>query len=635
MKILKWFVGIVVGVVLLGVVALGILTLALDTDVIKEQVIVKFEQRTGHTLQINAPIEWSVFPWLGLKLEKVVVGNAPGFGDEPLAAIDVLDVKVGLMPLLEKRIAVDTVTLKGVDINLMRNKAGKTNWESLAGGKPAGGESEAAETPGQQEAATGEFQIDLKGIELDDLDLDYVDAQKGAAYHLEDLDVRIGELKRDTPVLVELATKLALQNPPLAGKVAISTEVTASRDYQRIDFSALAVELHAEGEGLPEGGVDLKMVQEGEALTLKPLEIRLDESTVSGFVSIPSFEGPVVRARLQVDNIDLDRYLPPTKEEKQTAATGSGADGSAEQPERIDFAPLRKLDADAIIEVGRLKVNGLEMEKVTLTLKAKKGVISLDPIGALLYQGKLGASARLDVRADEPAVRVKTRLSGIQIGPLLAALSSKDYLTGTGNLKLKVNTRGTADQAIRRNLNGDFSLDFRDGAYKGFNLAHAIRAAWAAIKGRTIPDEPKETDFARLRGSGVIRKGVVTNRDFYLASPILRVKGKGKVDLVREKVDYLLTAKVVGSLEGQGGEVHRGTQRYPHPRAHTGRPGQPLTHDRRGSLGEGAGGSEARGEERRAAGKSGQQDREEAGSGPVKRISWAVIPTGLATASLP
>ncbi len=467
MKILKWFAGIVVGVVLLGVLALGVLTLVLDTEVIKEQVIVKFEQRTGHTLQIDAPIEWSVFPWLGLKLEKVVVGNAPGFGDEPLAAIDVLDVKVGLMPLLEKRIAVDTVTLKGVDINLMRNKAGKTNWESLAGGKPAGGESKAVETAGQQKAAMDEFQIDLKGIELDDLDLDYVDAQKGAAYHLEDLDVRIGELKPDTPVLVELATKLALQNPPLAGKVAISTEVTASRDYQRIDFSALAVELHAEGEGLPEGGVDLKlagnlaldrktdrlavsdlsvsgpqvditgavsisgltekpkvegrlalqdtnlkellalagveletadpqaltkisaqlqMVQEGEALTLKPLEIRLDESTVSGFISIPSFEGPVVRARLQVDNIDLDRYLPPAKEEEQTAAAGSGADGSAEQPERIDFAPLRKLDADATIEVGRLKVKGLEMEKITLTLKAKKGVISLDPIGALLYQ---------------------------------------------------------------------------------------------------------------------------------------------------------------------------------------------------------------------------------------------------------
>ena len=636
MKIFKWIVGIVVGVVLLAVVALGILTLVLDTETIKERVIVRFEQKTGHTLRIDAPIEWSIFPWLGLKLEKVTVGNAPGFGDEPLAAIDVLDVKVGLMPLLEKRIAVDTVVLKGVDINLVRNREGQANWESLTAGKEAGSESDERAAPSGQEGGAEEFQIDLKGIELDDLDLDYVDAQKGAAYHLEDLDVRIGELKPGTPVLVELSTKLALQEPPLAGRVSISTEVTVSGDSRRIDLSALAIELHAEGKGLPEGGVDLKMagnlaldrqadrlavsdlslagpqvditgavsvsdltgkpkvegrlalqdtnlrellalagveletadpqaltkvsaqlqmVQEGGALTLKPLEIRLDESAISGYVAIPSFEGPVVRARLRVDSIDLDRYLPPTKEDKPTAGAGSGAGGTAEQPQKIDFTPLRKLDADATIEVGRLKVSGLSMEKVTLTLKAKKGVIRLDPIGALLYQGKLGASARLDVRKDEPAVRAQSQLAGIQIGPLLAALSGKDYLTGTGNLKFKVDTRGMGEKAIRRNLNGDFSVDFRDGAYKGINLAHAIRQAWAAIKGRTIPDdEPKQTDFAELRGTGVIRKGVVTNRDFYLASPVLRVKGKGKVDLVQEKVDYLLTAKVVGSLVGQGGK---------------------------------------------------------------------------------
>jgi AsmA protein len=37
-------------------------------------------------------------------------------------------------------------------------------------------------------------------------------------------------------------------------------------------------------------------------------------------------------------------------------------------------------------------------------------------------------------------------------------------------------------------------------------------------------------------------------------SPLLRVAGKGTADLPGEKLDYLLTTKIVGSLEGQGGK---------------------------------------------------------------------------------
>jgi len=326
MKVLKWLIGILVGVVLLAAVALGVLTLILDTDTLKEQVIVRFEQKTGHTLRIDAPIQWSIFPWLGLKLEKVTVGNAPGFGDEPLAAIDVLDVKVGLIPLLEKRIAVDTVVLRGVDINLMRNKAGQANWESLTAGREAGSEEGGRPEPSGQQGGAEDFQVDLKGIELDDLDLDYVDAQKGAAYHLEDLDVRIGELKPDTPVLVEISTKLALQEPPLAGRVSISTEATASGDHQRIDLSALAIELHAEGKGLPEGGVELKMAgnlaldRRADRLAVSDLSIAGPQVDITGAVSVSDLTGkPKVEGRLALQDTNLRELLALAGVELETA----------------------------------------------------------------------------------------------------------------------------------------------------------------------------------------------------------------------------------------------------------------------------------------------------------------------------
>ena len=40
-----------------------------------------------------------------------------------------------------------------------------------------------------------------------------------------------------------------------------------------------------------------------------------------------------------------------------------------------------------------------------------------------------------------------------------------------------------------------------------------------------------------------------------MKSPLLRIKGEGKVGLPDESIDYLLTTKIVGTLEGQGGKT--------------------------------------------------------------------------------
>ncbi len=643
MKILKWIVGILIGLVLLGVIAVGILSLVVKPEKIKQEVAEQFQEKTGHSLVIDAPVEWSVFPWVGLHLEKVKVGNAPGFGSEPLAAVDYLDVKVELAPLLKKRISVDTVVLKGVELNLERNKAGKANWEGLTGGKKSGtpAEKEKKTAAGAEKGAAQAYSFSLKGVELEKVDLNYRDAQKGQAIHLKDLYVRLGELKPDAAVPLRLGLSVENGRPAVRLKVALASKLTTSADYQRIDLSDLAVKLDARGEGLPDSGIQLKLTggvgldltagrlavkdlavtgpdvnltgafqlsglnsgktamegrlalqqtnlksllelagvrletadpkaltrvtaqldlkQQEEALRIEPLKVTLDDSHIQGRVALLSFDGPVVRAKLDVDDIDLDRYLPPSKEKpagqaaSQTPKKQKGEAVARQKP--VDFTPLRKLDADATLTVGKLKVNRLRLEKVVVTLTAKKGVLRLDPVGALLYQGKLNANGRLDVRKSEPAIQAGSSLSGIQIGPLLADLTGKDRLTGTGNVKFKLRTRGLQDIALRRNLNGDFAVSLHDGAYKGFDLAEVIRKARAAIKGETLTTTGEaKTDFAELRGTGVVRNGVVTNKDLYMASPILRVKGEGQVDLVQEKIDYRVMAKLVGSLKGQGGE---------------------------------------------------------------------------------
>ena len=631
MKIVKWLIGLVVAVVVIAGLALLALKLFVDEDTLKAEASKAFKKQTGQELTIAGPLNWSVFPWVGLELGDVSIGSAPGFDGKPLAEVKQLDVKVAVRPLFQKKLSVDTVILRGVRLDLRRDKQGKVNWEGLV----KAGEGEAGEMPKEKQGGEAGFdmedlEIHLKGVELEDVSFHFTDDMEGNSFQLDDLNLSIGELVPGKPVPLRLGFKVKNAKPVMAMSLEMSADMVFAEDLQRLDLSALSLKLDASGEQLPPEGVKLALAsnigldrkagvlalsdfslsglnvdvtgdmsvsalnsdrprvearlalqktnlrqlltlagveletadpevlknlsmnlfvaQEGDGLTVKPLSLTLDDSKLDGEVKILSFTGPVVRASFKLDGIDVDRYLPPAGDDAQAAQVEEKPAASAAR-EAPDFETLRKLDLDADFTVGHLKVSGMKMENIVLKIRSRKGVLDLNPLAASLYQGKLQASAQLDVRKDMPRFSVKEKLAGIQIEPLLKDLTGDAQLRGTGNVDMDIRSQGLDDATIRKNLHGSFAINFHDGAYIGINLAQAVRKAM----GQATSDEPEETDFAELRGTGAIRKGVVENKDLYLASPVLRVTGKGKVDLVQEQLDYLLTTKIVGSLKGQGG----------------------------------------------------------------------------------
>ena len=75
-KALTWLIGIVV--VLVAAVAIGVLTLV-DPNDFREEIAAAAKENTGRELTIAGDMEMTVFPWLGVKIDKVTLGNAAGF----------------------------------------------------------------------------------------------------------------------------------------------------------------------------------------------------------------------------------------------------------------------------------------------------------------------------------------------------------------------------------------------------------------------------------------------------------------------------------------------------------------------------------------------------------------------------
>jgi AsmA protein len=303
---------------------------------------------------------------------------------------------------------------------------------------------------------------------------------------------------------------------------------------------------------LGKADMDVSFAAGVDQATLSALKIQLDDSTLDGSAAVKNFTQAAISFDLALDEIDLDRYLPPQTEAVPPTPAEAAAGGAGALPVEM----LRSLNLDGSMKIGKLKVAQLRSQDILVQVKAKDGVVRVNPARASMYQGSYTGDVQLDVSKAKPRISMNESLKGIQAGPLLKDLTGDDRLRGTADLSAKLTAVGDTPDAMTATLNGDAAFAFTNGAVKGINIVRLIRQAKATLKGKPRPPEegPDETEFSELRGTATVTNGVVRNDDLTAMSPLLRVAGKGSADLPAEKLDYRLNTKIVGSLEGQGGK---------------------------------------------------------------------------------
>ena len=135
---------------------------------------------------------------------------------------------------------------------------------------------------------------------------------------------------------------------------------------------------------------------------------------------------------------------------------------------------------------------------------------------------------------------------------MLTDAAGFDRVEGTANIVVDVKTRGTSQRKLVSALNGKGSIQFLNGAVRGINIGAMVRNISSAFLDSSAR-ETQKTDYAELAGTYTIANGIIKNDDLFLKSPLLRVDGKGTVDLPKRTVDYRVTPKIVASAKGQGG----------------------------------------------------------------------------------
>ncbi|MGN7612606.1 AsmA family protein [Magnetococcales bacterium HHB-1] len=237
-------------VVLIG--AITALLLTVDPNNYKKEIALLAQKNTGRKVTIAGDISFSIFPWIGLRLEKTTLGNAPGFGPEPMAKIKTAKIRVKLLPLLDKRIEAGRIALEGVQLHLAINKQGKNNWQDLKK-QPAPpsppSTSPSSETPHIPEEEVKKLAaLSVSGVEIFDAKISWQDQRSDTQYTLDNFHLESGLLQRGIPLDLSLNTDFRGEKPEHQGSVTLTTRIHTLMEKKDVRLEKLNFLLQAKGK---------------------------------------------------------------------------------------------------------------------------------------------------------------------------------------------------------------------------------------------------------------------------------------------------------------------------------------------------------------------------------------------------
>ncbi|RLC20693.1 MAG: hypothetical protein DRH93_13165 [Deltaproteobacteria bacterium] len=516
-SLFKWL--FIIGGVFLVLIIAAVIIIPQFVDVKKYKPTIeqKVAEATGRSFTLGDDMDLSVFPWVGVRLTDLHLGNPAGHKEKDMVSVKSFEVRLKVMPLLSKRIEVKTFVLDSPKIYLEKLKNGTANWEGL--GKQQEKKADKEKKKGTSSSDQG---LPIEALRVDNFsiingELIYVDRKAAVKKEISDLSLKLENISLENPIGITLSARVDGKS------VSIKTRIKGNKDSISLSDGLLA----------------------------------FDDSKLTFSGSAKEFSKPNLTFDLQLDGIDLDRYLPESSTKKGASPSHKKTKPAESAKKKTDYGPLRKLVLDGKIKIGKVKAHGAIVENVDIRILAENGIITIDPLGLSLYQGSVLSKVKLNVQKKYPRTNISLDAKGIQAGPLMKDALQKELIEGTLKTNLTLSMKGESAARIKKTLTGQGEILFTDGAIVGIDLANAVRNIKANFgAGEQVKEKPR-TDFAELKIPFTAKKGLVNTSGSSLTSPLIRVLVTGKTDLVKEMLDLRVEPKFVATLKGQGDTKQR------------------------------------------------------------------------------
>ncbi len=590
---MKTLLKIFAGLLLLIVIAVAGFLYTFDANDYKEELADIAETMTGRPIGIAGDIDISLYPWIGIRIEQLTVENPPGFSKATFATIGEFDVKIEIMPLLEKRLNVEKLVLRRAVINFESNAAGESNWSDFTSASES------------DELSLSGFTIG--GVELTDSNISWLDVSTGKRFKVSKMNLVTEAVIKGQPLPITFKARVQSNQPEWQASVFAKTSLEFDDNSPVFKANKLKLVVKALLPSSDLEKITVAMVTEGEinvqTRTAKLSKVRLgvlglkmtgelnvenifSTPVIHGPLKVKSFEAQTLAERFKIDmpqmvndqslrnislktsfrtdfdSIYLDDIIASVDESSVNGfirisdfhqpvisydldvdsinlhdyTIADSVSGQSEWLLPLDL--IRSSELAGTLNVKTLTVHDdIELKDFHFVSRIKDGIIEAEPVTMLVGDSDVEATMRLDARNIPEgliAINANNVDSAASINPLLKTIMGKEALVFEGLLNVNANLQVTGESVtkLKRSASGTVKIDMNDLLVQGIDLDHASRTV--------VVDYANKNSF-RTRKSFVTEYRPARKTEFSSLSATFKVtNGKWINDdllLVSEKVN--------------------------------------------------------------------------------------------------
>ena len=560
--------------VLLLAGGLWLLVQGVDRGAVMARAAQEVKAATGRDFAVDGRVHLSLWPRLALVAEGVRLGNTPWGSRPDMARIEQLRLDIALAPLLERRVEIGSIEIRGADVLLETNADGRGNWSFT---RPAPAEQKPPTEPG----AASPIRVTLARLTAQDSRLTW---RSGTSGHTETLDIDALSLDRHPdPARAPDAWRLETDAGWRERKIHAEGGVGVERDAQTgarsipldLDLRMEGVTASLDGRvGLGEaaGQAQLKVQADIQAtaalaamlrvplpipvpakvsgdLALRPRQIQVDnfelqtqgQAVAGGIVWDRTITPPALQLALHSDGLDLARLYPAHR----AGAPAPDVKGDARVFPDTPFPAVKlpRLSIQADLRSERLVLpNGLELGAVRLRGASLPDRIELSQLDFGLARGSFNLSGRWQQpEGAAPRVNAQLKARGVAMDALLALMRREAVLSG-GRTEFdgQLSASGNSPHRLAASLSGEVRMRMgeasstvrRGGGVPG-ELVSALLHALTPLRGA-------EDNFKVLCAAArlPVKAGRIdVDRSIAVDGERVSVVMSGLIDLAGERVD--------------------------------------------------------------------------------------------------
>ncbi|WP_282094275.1 AsmA family protein [Epibacterium ulvae] len=512
------------------------------------------EKQTGRKLTISGPVQFSLWPTVGIKADGVWFQNAGWAGPEPMFQAERLNIGLDAADLLSGTVNITELTAILPVLNLAVDADGRGNWEfsqaqtSAATSDPETTTLLSVARMGLRGATLryaphGEAPIELTQVDLDlnwpnpdaaadfDISLRPAGAPVRLTGNVEDMIAFMNGATTRSRVAAKLPGGTALFEGAVATNGQVQGQLTLNSDNTSDAFQAVGLGVVELPNGMGQR-VDLAtaMTYDGVGkLTFDDLIADLDGNRFTGEATVDlTPERPNVVARLTADALNLSEALSSDE------TTPASVPQTGWSTDRIDASALSLADGEVSFTFNSLRAGDLRFgpSQLQLSLERSRAVLKLQP--AAMFDGQVRGQMVVNNRSGL-SIGGNLNFEGVRLEQLLGQTAGFDKLNGEAVGQLRYLASGNSIDALMKSMSGKGRLDVGKGFFTGFDL-EALMKPGGGNGGSTV--------FDAMKGTFAMEAGVLDNQDLLMQVKGISVEGAGQVLLGEQALDYLFTPKV-------------------------------------------------------------------------------------------